>query len=44
MADIYCASRVTQRLLDDSSIDFAAWLSGKIADKFASRGDGLREC
>lgn len=28
----YCAPRITQRLLDDSAVDFEAWLANKVAD------------
>lgn len=34
----YASPKVTQKLLDDSSLDIGAWLTQKIADKFA-RGE-----
>ena len=44
----YAAPKVTQKLLDDSMFDIAAWLSEKVADKFARTentafvvGDGM---
>ncbi|MGH9198362.1 MAG: phage major capsid protein, partial [Acidimicrobiia bacterium] len=46
--EIYAAPRVTQKLLDDSKIDLAGWLSEKIGDKFGRSeatafvsGDGI---
>lgn len=48
--EIYANQTVTQRLLDDSSIDIGAWLEGKISDKFARSegtafvsGDGIKK-
>ena len=38
--EIYAMVPVTQRLLDDSSIDIGGWVDGKIAEKFA-RSEGL---
>ncbi len=44
----YAKPKVTQQMLDDSSIDVEAWLSGKVADKFSRventafvSGDGI---
>lgn len=33
----YAQPKTTQKLLDDSSVDIEAWLSGKVADRFARR-------
>lgn len=33
--EIYALQAITQRLLDDASIDVGLWIEGKIADKFA---------
>lgn len=33
--EMYAEPRVTQKLLDDASVDIEAWLAGKISDKFA---------
>lgn len=37
--EIYALQPITQRLLDDSSIDIGGWVEGKIGDKFA-RAEG----
>lgn len=46
----YAMPKVTQKLLDDSSFDIEAWLSNKVADKFARTennaffaGDGVNK-
>lgn len=46
--EMYAFPKVTQKLLDDSMWDIEAWLSGKVADKFARtenaaflNGDGV---
>lgn len=46
----YAMPKVTRKLLDDSAIDIGAWLTGKVADKFARAenaafvvGDGLKK-
>jgi len=48
--ELYAEPRATQKLLDDSSVDIEAWLSGKVADKFARAenaafisGDGIEK-
>lgn len=33
--ELYAAPQATQKLLDDAEINIEAWLSGKVADKFA---------
>ncbi len=33
--EMYAQPKATQKLLDDASVDVEAWLSGKVADKFA---------
>jgi HK97 family phage major capsid protein len=33
--EVYAQPKVTQKLLEDASIDVETWLSGKIADKFS---------
>lgn len=33
--EMYAQPKASQKLLDDSSVDVEAWLSGKVADKFA---------
>ena len=33
--EVYAEPRATQKLIDDSSIDIEAWLSAKVAEKFA---------
>lgn len=33
----YAQPKTTQKLLDDASVDVEAWLSGKVADRFARR-------
>ncbi len=33
--ELYAEPRATQRILDDANFDVEAWLSGKIADRFA---------
>lgn len=33
--EMYAEPRVSQKLLDDASVDIEAWLGGKVADKFA---------
>lgn len=35
--EIYAYPMVTQKLLDDASVDIEAWLSGKASDKFARK-------
>lgn len=32
--EMYAEPKATQKILDDSSVDIEAWLSGKVADKF----------
>jgi HK97 family phage major capsid protein len=46
--EIYAMPKITQKLLDDSSIDLAAWLTDKVGAKFARQetsafftGDGI---
>jgi HK97 family phage major capsid protein len=48
--DIYAQPKATQKMLDDSSVNIEAWLSGKIADKLARMenaafvdGDGVQK-
>lgn len=41
--EMYAQPKASQKLLDDSSIDIEAWLSGKVADKFA-RVEGAAFC
>jgi HK97 family phage major capsid protein len=48
--EIYSLQPVTQRLVDDASIDIGQWIEGKIADKFARsegtamvNGDGVKK-
>lgn len=33
--EMYAQPKASQKLLDDSSVDIEAWLTGKVADKFA---------
>jgi HK97 family phage major capsid protein len=33
--EIYALQSITQRLIDDASIDLGAWIEGKVSDKFA---------
>ena len=46
--EIYAQPKATQKIIDDSNFDIAAWLAGKVGDKFARmegdafiNGDGL---
>lgn len=48
--EIYAYPKVTQKLLDDASVDIEAWLSGKASDRFARKeanafvaGDGVQK-
>lgn len=48
--EMYAQPKVTQKLIDDASVDVEAWLSGKVADKFARvegrgfiLGDGIEK-
>lgn len=48
--EMYAQPKVTQKLIDDASVDVEAWLSGKVADKFARvegrgfiNGDGVEK-
>jgi HK97 family phage major capsid protein len=48
--ELYALQTVTQRLVDDASIDVGVWVEGKIADKFARsegtatiNGDGVKK-